>query len=115
MGNMNTNSLYKQIALGMMLIAVGGCVTNYGAASFSSTPDGVQVYDMEDGSVIGVTPVQFLWRSNSVNRKYMNVRMHKDGYQDAVKSFWLSLDYKSEKDARTNPQLVQFELIKESE
>ena len=112
---MNRYSLYKSIALGMMLIAVSGCVTNYGAASFSSTPDGVQVYDMEDGSVIGVTPVQFLWRSNNVNRKYMNVRMHKEGYQDAVKSFWLSLDYKSEGDARSNPQLVQFELIKDSE
>lgn len=115
MRSMKSYSLFRSIVVGTMLIGASGCVSNYGAASFSSTPDGVQVYDMEDGSVIGVTPVQFLWRSNRVKRKYMNVRMHKDGYQDAVKSFWLSLDHKSEKGARSNPQLVQFELIKDSE
>ncbi|MGB5709151.1 MAG: hypothetical protein WBM41_20260 [Arenicellales bacterium] len=105
----------KSVVFVMLLLGLGGCVTNYGAAAFDSSPDAVQVFDMEDGSVIGVTPVQFLWRSGKVKRKYMNVRMQKEGYQDAVKSFWLSLDYKSEKDARTNPQLVQFKLIKVTE
>lgn len=104
-----------QLLLILSLLFLGGCVSNYGAASFDSTPEGVQVFDMEDGSVIGVTPVQFLWRSNNTKRKYMNVRMHKEGYQDAIKSFWLSLDYKSETDARKNPQLVQFELTKTQE
>ncbi|MGI9317034.1 MAG: hypothetical protein ACR2QW_06860 [bacterium] len=107
--------LTKPIVLGVLVLAMSGCVSNYGAATFNSSPEGVQVFDMEDGSIIGQTPVQFLWRSSDVKRKYMNVRMHKEGYQDAVKSFWLSLDYKSEKDARKNPQLVQFELIKVSE
>jgi len=105
----------NRLWLCLPMILLGGCVSNYGAASFDSTPKGVQVFDMEDGSVIGVTPVQFLWRSSNVKRKYMNVRMHKEGYQDTVKSFWLSLDHKSEKGARKNPQLVQFELIKTQE
>jgi hypothetical protein len=115
---MTSTHLPKRVSLLLLclsLVLLGGCVSNYGAASFDSTPDGVQVFDMEDGSVIGVTPVQFLWRSNNIKRKYMNVRMYKEGYQDAVKSFWLSLDYKSETDARKNPQLVQFELIKTQE
>ncbi len=92
-----------------------GCVTNYGVAAFRSVPDGVQVFDMEDGSVIGVTPVNFKWKSGKVKRKYMNVRMHKDGYEDAVKSFWLSLGYRSPEKADKNPQLVQFELKKVAE
>lgn len=115
---MTSTHLPKRVSLLLLclsLLFLGGCVSNYGAASFDSTPDGVQVFDMEDGSVIGVTPVQFLWRSNNIKRKYMNVRMHKEGYQDVVKSFWLSLDYKSETDARKNPQSVQFELIKTQE
>lgn len=115
MNNSLIIALLKSAVYVMLLLGLAGCVSNYGAASFDSTPDAVQVFDMEDGSIIGVTPVQFLWRSGKVKRKYMNVRMQKEGYQDAVKSFWLSLDYKSEKDARKNPQLVQFKLIKVTE
>jgi len=94
---------------------ISGCLSNYGVAAFRSVPDGVQVFDMDDGSVIGVTPVNFKWKSGTVKRKYMNVRMHKDGYQDAVKSFWLNLGSRTAKSADKNPQLVQFELIKVSE
>ena len=94
---------------------ISGCLSNYGVAAFRSVPDGVQVFDMDDGSVIGVTPVNFKWKSGTVKRKYMNVRMHKDGYQDAVKSFWLNLGTRTAKSADKNPQLVQFELIKVSE
>ena len=94
---------------------ISGCLSNYGVAAFRSVPDGVRVFDMDDGSVIGVTPVNFKWKSGTVKRKYMNVRMHKDGYQDAVKSFWLNLGSRTAKSADKNPQLVQFELIKVSE
>lgn len=100
----------KPLLLLLSLTAVAGCATNYGSVVFRSEPDGVQVYDLEDGSVIGVTPVRYLWRSRDAKRKYMNVRMFKEGYRDAVKAFWLSLDYSSEADAVKNPQLVQFEL-----
>ena len=37
-------------------------------------------------------------------------RMHKEGYKDAVKSFWLSLDHGSEAAAVKNPQLIKFGL-----
>ncbi len=105
----------RVLAFAAIAAVTSGCVTNYGVAAFRSVPDGVQVFDMEDGSVIGVTPVNFKWKSGKVKRKYMNVRMHKDGYEDAVKSFWLSLGYRSPDNADKNPQLVQFELKKVAE
>lgn len=110
---MRTDSLrqiLKLITAGLLLIAMTGCATRYGAAMFRSEPDGVEVFDMEDGSVIGVTPVLYRWRSKDANRKFMNVRMQKDGYRDTVKSFWLNLDHRSEEDAIKSPQSVQFTL-----
>jgi len=111
----NGSRLLKFVFVSVCLLFVSGCVTNYGSAAFRSEPAGVQVYDLEDGSVIGVTPVDFLWKSDKTKRKYMNVRMHKVGYTDVVKSFWLSLNHSSAADASSNPQLVQFELNKVSE
>ena len=95
-----------------LLLLISGCSSYYGAASFKSTPEGVSVYDMEDGSVIGVTPVDYVWRSEEARRKYMHVRLHKPGYRDSVKAFWLALDYNSASDAAANPQSVHFELNK---
>ena len=50
------------------------------------------------------------WRSRDAKRKYMNVQLHKDGYRDVVKSFWLALDYDNADDAAANPQSVQFDI-----
>ena len=104
---------FKNALIGVLMIALTGCAsTYYGAATFKSTPDGVQVFDMEDGSVIGITPVSYVWRSDEARRKYMNMRMHKEGYQDAVKAFWLPLDFNNQQEAYGRPQLIEFELIK---
>jgi hypothetical protein len=96
-------------------ILLSSCATHYGAVAFVSEPEGVSVTDLEDGSVIGVTPVKYVWRSKDAKRKYMNVQLHKDGYRDAVKSFWLALDYGNADDAAANPQSVQFELNQKAE
>lgn len=101
------------LRLGAALVAmilVASCTTHYGAVVFTSEPEGVSLTDLEDGSVIGVTPVKYVWRSRDSQRKYMNVQLHKDGFRDAVKSFWLALDYGSAKDAAANPQSVQLDL-----
>jgi len=115
MRKVSSKSLLKILLSSFIVLVLSGCVTHYGSAAFRSEPVGVQVYDLEDGSVIGVTPVNFLWKSSKTKRKYMNVRMHKNGYKDVVKAFWLSLDYASADQASSNPQLVQFEMNKESE
>ena len=113
-----TNRLHKLPGLITVLVAAvlaSSCASNYGAVTFSSEPAGVSVTDLEDGSVIGVTPVKYVWRSKDAKRKYMNVQLHKDGYRDAVKSFWLALDYSSPDDAAANPQSVQFKLNQDAE
>ncbi len=103
------------VAVPALLILASGCTTYYGSATFQSDPPGVSVHDLEDGTVIGVTPVKYVWRSKDSRRKYMNIRLHKDGYVDAVKSFWLALDYNSAEDAAQNPQQVTFDLNKQSQ
>lgn len=105
-----THTLARSLMVLFVAALMAGCATKYGAATFTSVPEQVQLFDMEDGSVIGITPVKYLWRSNETNRKYMNIRMYKDGYKDTVKSFWLNLDHSSETNALDNPQHVQFEL-----
>ena len=102
-------------ALAIMILAIAGCATKHGVATINSVPPGVQVFDMEDGSAIGSTPVSYHWRSKDVKRKYMNLRLHKEGYEDVVKSFWLNLQYRSAESAHNNPQHLNFELSKSKE
>ena len=99
----------------ILILFTSGCVNYYGVAAFRSEPPGVQVYDMEDGTAIGTTPVDFLWRADKQGRKYLNVRMHKEGYRDRTTSFWLNVSHRSSKQAYANPQLYKFELETEQE
>ncbi len=109
------NRLLRLAPVIVAAILVSSCTTHYGAVAFVSEPEGVSVTDLEDGSVIGVTPVKYVWRSKDAKRKYMNVQLHKEGYRDAVKSFWLALDHGNAEDAAANPQSVQFELNQTAE
>ena len=103
-------NIIKAVVISVGLLTLTGCLSSHGVASINSNPPGVQVFDMEDGTTIGLTPVKYHWRSTSTKRKYMNLRLHKDGYQDAVKSFWLDLGHKSADSAFKNPQYLNFEL-----
>ena len=95
-----------------LVLALMGCSTHYGAAQIQSQPSGVQVFDMEDGTYIGVTPVRHVWKSSDAPRKFMNIRLHKQGFEDLVSTFWLNLGYSSAKKAASNPQPIQLELKK---
>ena len=94
---------------------LGGCTTNYGAVNIRSEPAGVQVYDMEDGYYIGVTPVRHVWKSKDATRKFMNIRMHKEGYEDFLSTFWLNLNSGTAKAAASNAQSLDVELKKSSQ
>ncbi len=97
------------LLLGLAL-GLGGCTTNYGAVSIRSEPAGVQVYDMEDGYYIGVTPVRHVWKSKDATRKFMNIRMHKEGYEDFLSTFWLNLNSGTAEEAAANAQSLDVEL-----
>ena len=95
-----------------LVIGLGGCTTNYGAVNIRSEPAGVQVYDMEDGYYIGVTPVRHVWKSKDATRKFMNIRMHKEGYEDFLSTFWLNLNSGTAMEATSNAQSLDVELKK---
>ena len=106
----NFKQAYYLISAIVLTAFISGCTTYYGAAMIETNPNGAQVFDMEDGSFVGISSVNHAWRSSDTRKKFMNVRLQKEGYQDTFSSFWLNLDYASPKSARQNPQFVKFEL-----
>lgn len=105
---------------GRLLLAAGivfglsACV-HHGAAKIVSNPAGAEVVNLEDDTVLGVTPVTVWWRESDNDRKHVNVRLQKEGYRDKTASFWVTLRHKSRNSALENPQFVETYLEKESE
>jgi hypothetical protein len=107
-----TNGPLRKALLIIAIIAVSGCA-HHGAAKITSTPTGAEVVNLDDGTVLGVTPVTVWWQESSSNRKYLSVRFKLDGYRDKVSSFWLSMRHGSQKSAMKDPQLVEVSLQSE--
>lgn len=107
-------SVYRRVAgVGLLLVLVAGCTSYHGVAHIQSNPAGAQVYDMDDSTVLGITPVKVWWREPEEGRKFVNIRVHKEGYSDKTTSFWMSLRHTSKQDAESEPQNVNIELEKE--
>ena len=100
----------RGLAAAFAAVFISACTTHYGAAYIESTPPGAQVYDMEDGFYIGITPVKHVWKSDDATRKFMNLRLQKEGYKPELSTFWLNLDFGTAKGASAAAQQVQFEL-----
>jgi hypothetical protein len=62
--------------------------------------------------VLGVTPIKAWWRDDSQLRKFVNIRVQKEGYLDKTSSFWLTLRHKTRESAMQNPQSVELVLEK---
>ena len=90
------------------------CGAHHGAALIKSVPSGVEVVNMEDDTVVGITPVKVWYKESEEERKFVNVRLQKEGYQDKTASFWVSLRHRSQKSALKNPQFVEIEMDKAS-
>jgi hypothetical protein len=108
----STRKIFNLGAIILLAVFSVGCTTHYGSAAITSSPSGAQVYDMDDGFFVGVTPVKHAWRSGQTQRKFMNIRLQKGGYEDEFTSFWLSLDHGTRKGAMGDPMPVHFELKK---
>ena len=111
----STRKVGRLGAIALLAVFSVGCTTHYGSAAITSTPSGAQVYDMDDGFYVGVTPVKHAWRSKDTQRKFMNIRLQKDGYKDEFSSFWLNMDHMTRKGAMGDPLPVHFELNKSGE
>ncbi len=84
-----------------------GCVGNkYGAAYIVSNPPGAEVINLDDGTLLGVTPLKQVWRDDG-KRKFVNIQLDKEGYKDKATSFWLTLKHRTRKSAINDPQFVE--------
>jgi len=94
---------------------LSACSAHYGAAKIVSSPPGAEVINLDDGTVIGKTPVTMRWKNSSKERQHIPLRLKKDGYYEKVSSFWLSMRHSSESAAKENPQLVEVIMQKKGE
>ncbi len=115
---MSTPLLSSRIARQFTVVAcvalLVGCA-NHGAALIHTQPEGAEVVNLEDDTVLGVTPVKVWWREGAQKRKFVNILVHKDGYRDKTSSFWVTLRHGSKDSALDEPQFVEIQLDKSDE
>ena len=99
----------------MLCISLSACAAHYGAAKISSFPSGAEVISGEDGSSLGVTPTEVVWKDSSGNRKHLILRFQKDGYYEKVNSFWLHMRHSNEAQAKAAPDVVEVVLQRKGE
>lgn len=85
---------------------------HHGAAYIETQPSGAEVVDAKTGVVLGVTPIKVWWQDDSQSRKFINIRVQKEGYLDKTSSFWLTLRHGSRESALAHPQSVEMVLDK---
>lgn len=105
-----------RLALSLIVcLFLSACGAHYGAARIVSFPPGAEVINLDDGTVIGNTPVTMRWKHPSNDRQHIPIRLRAPGYYEKVSSFWLSMRHSSEEQALTNPQLVEVTMQKRGE
>ena len=106
---------FKSFSRTIIIIAVvlmsSACSTYYGAANITSVPEGSEVINDKDGSLLGVTPLTVWWKDPSSRRQQMILQIRKDGFYTKTAVFWLSMRHKSKEAAIKEKQLVKFNLL----
>jgi hypothetical protein len=102
------------VGLALMVLLVSACA-RHGAALIVSEPPGAEVWDMSDDTLFGVTPVKAWWKEHGERRKFVNIRLQKDGYRDKTTSFWVNLEHGARKNALKNAPPVEVILEKQGE
>ena len=101
------NKIFLVSGVALILSLLTGCVGNkYGSAYIVSNPPGAEVINMDDGTILGVTPLKQVWRDEG-KRKFVNIQLDKKGYKDKATSFWLTLKHRTRKSAINDPQFVE--------
>ena len=99
------------VLIPLIILFLSACA-HHGAAAIKSRPSGAEVVDLKTGELLGVTPVSVWWRDDSLARKFVNIRVHKEGYRDKTSSFWIDLRHDSKKSALENAESVEMILEK---
>lgn len=95
-----------------LCLFISACGTHHGAARIVSIPSGAKVVNIDDGTVVGTTPLILNFKNSNSDRLHLPVKLVKEGYYDKVGSFWLSMRHASQKDAESDPKVVELELVK---
>jgi len=98
--------------LSCLCLLVSACGTHHGAARIVSIPTGAKVVNIDDGSIVGTTPLVLNFKNSNSERLHLPVKLVKEGYYDKVGSFWLSMRHASQKDAENEPEIVEIQLVK---
>jgi len=108
-----TKPIFKKALIASCLcLLVSACASHHGAARIVSIPAGAKVVNIDDGSIVGTTPLVLNFKNTNSERLHLPVKLVKEGYYDKVESFWLSMRHASQKDAESEPKVVEVELVK---
>lgn len=108
------SSFVRFLAVASAAAVLAGCA-NHGAALIRTQPDGAEVVNLEDDTVLGVTPVKVWWREGAEKRKFVNIRVQKEGFRDKTSSFWVTLRHGSKEAALEEPQFVEIKMDQSDE
>ncbi len=101
----------KLLFISIICVTLSACASHYGAATINSNPSGAEVINIEDGTVLGVTPFTTWWKGPNGNRQHIAVRFKKEGYYEKVETFWLSMRQNSADSALEEPSFVEVNLL----
>ena len=102
----------KKITIALLASFLLSACAHHGAADIRTQPPGAEVVDAKTGTIMGVTPVKVWWKEGSETRKFVNIRIQKEGYQDKTSSFWVTLRHATRQGALDNAQSVEMALDK---
>lgn len=79
------------------LLFLSGCAasTKYGAANISSEPEGAEVVNLRDNSLLGTTPVKVSFAGEADTSEFVTVQLRKNGYIEKITTFWINKRHKT--------------------
>lgn len=103
-------------SLGTLLILLAATVavgcTHYAGAKIESEPQGAEVVYVDTGVVLGTTPFRYWWETTSREKRFVNVRFQKPGYQDKTTAFYINPRHNTHAEALRDPHEVKVNLEK---
>lgn len=101
------------LVLFVALMMTTGCAgKKYGSVNFTSTPKGAEVINLDDGSVLGTTPVRVSFEGAGGSAENVTIEFAKNGYFEKISSVWVNKRHDNMMEADRNAIEVHAELKK---
>ncbi|BHH85863.1 hypothetical protein [Desulforhopalus sp. 52FAK] len=92
---MTMKSLLLPIVGAMLFLSGCAAPTKFGAAKINSNPQGAEVINLRDNSLLGTTPVNVTFAGEADSSELVTVQLRKVGYLDKITSFWVNKRHKT--------------------